>query len=633
MNKSLRILHLEDNAQDAELIQSSLVAEWPESVTLNVTNKEVFERAVLNEPFDVILADYALPHYNGTAALAFVRERHPETPFILISGTLGEEQAVDSLKQGATDYVLKQRLPRLIPAIRRAVLEAEEHEKLRQTEQQVREQAALLDKARDAIHVCDLNGVISYWNQGAERIYGWNSSEAVGKLSEELIVSQVGPPPASREYLAREKEWVGELSRVRKDGGAIIVESRWTLVCDDAGLPSSILIIDTDITEKKKLEEQFLRAQRMESVGALAGGIAHDLNNILAPILMVTEMVRGELRTQESRELLDLVNASAQRGAAMVKQILTFARGVGGEHTMLQVNQVIEEMVNLARDTFARGLRVQTILANELSQVNGDATQLHRLLMNLLVNARDAMPKGGSITVETKNVVLEQKVTPMRREPVSGDYVLVKVSDTGDGVPAHLLSKIFEPFFTTKAPGKGTGLGLSSVLSIVKSHNGFVEVASQQGSGTTFEIYLPACGVRVGLKGEPKPRISFGNGEQILVIEDDVAVLEMAREILGYSNYRVITAAGGAEGVSLYKQHQAQISAVVTDLVMPGMDGKATLEAMKKINPRVRAICVSGFDVAESTKKQFNACLQKPYEPGRFLNTLREVLDVAADRS
>ncbi len=524
MAQKLRILHLEDNFGDAELIDSAITAEWPQCEIFQVKNGDAFRSALETKGFDLVLSDFSLPQYNGLAALRFVLEHHSEVPFILISGTLGEEQAVESLKQGATDYVLKQRLTRLVPAIRRALSEAEERQQRVRAEQQVRRQAAYLDEARAAIHVRDSQGIIRYWNKGAERIYGWTESEAMGRAADELLSNMDHPALVAPGQVAAQGEWTGELNRVTKANTSVIVESRWTLLSENETGLHSTLVIDTDITERKNLEAQFLRAQRLETIGALAGGIAHDLNNILAPIIMVADVIREELPA-ESRSLLDTARASAERGAGLVKQILSFARGVAGQHQVLQIPEVVAEIVKMARDTFPRSIKVETFFESGLYHVKGDRTQMQQVLMNLFVNARDAMAKGGSLRVEVRNLMLEQKETQMQTMTASGPHVLIKVADTGEGIPAHLVSKIYQPFFTTKAMGKGTGLGLSTVLSIIKTHNGFVEVESESEKGTTFFVYLPACGVThiPGTELAGSPQSTKGESEPVRMVEDEAA--------------------------------------------------------------------------------------------------------------
>src|ERR1051325_8118306 len=473
----LRILHLEDNPTDAELIQSMLEAGGIASSIRRVETRAEFEVALKQERFDLIISDHTLPSFDGLSALGIAREEFPELPFIFVSGTIGEEVAVDSLKQGATDYVLKDRLSRLVSSVQRAIREAHERAERRQAEMKVREQAALLNQATDAIFVRDLEQRITYWNKGAELIYGWTAAEALGKRAAELLYKEESSQRQEIWKAVLEKgEWVGELRQVTRTRKEIIVESRRTLLRSADGKPAAILNINRDVTEKKQIEAQLLRAQRMENIGALAGGIAHDLNNVLGPILMVGAVVRDELASEESKQMLDTATASAQRGAEMVKQILSFARGAGGERGLLQLGHLIKEMGRLVKDTFPRSIKVATRAPGDLWPMTGDATQLHQVLLNLCVNARDAMPQGGTLTIAAENVSLDRKATRMHQQPVSGPHVVLSISDTGSGIAPELRDKVFEPFFTTKGHGQGTGLGLSTVMSIVKNHMGFLEL-------------------------------------------------------------------------------------------------------------------------------------------------------------
>src|SRR6266511_2770871 len=488
----LRILHLEDDPADAELIRVKLKAMDIACAIERVETKADFLARLEQQCFDLIISDYTLPGFDGRSALKIARQKCPEVPFIFVSVTIGEEVAVDSLKQGATDYVLKDRLSRLVASVQRAMREAQERAERRQAEMKVREQAALLDQATDAIFVRDLEQRITYWNKGAERVYGWTEKEALGKRAAELLYKEDSPQRQEIWKAVLEKgEWVGELRQVTRTGKEIIVESRRTLLRDGEGKPAAILNINRDITEKKQIEAQLLRAQRMENIGSLAGGIAHDLNNMLGPILVVGHLLRDKLPSPEDRKILDTATASAQRGADMVKQILTFARGVTGEPMVLQIKHLVGELVKLAQDTFPQSIIIRTEIAEGLRPILGDVTQLHQVLLNLCVNARDAMPDGGTLAIEAENIVLEKKRIPMQEQPLSGAYVVLSVSDSGGGIHPDLLDKIFEPFFTTKGTGGGTGLGLSTVRSIVRNHGGFFEVFSQVGSGSTFKIYLP----------------------------------------------------------------------------------------------------------------------------------------------
>jgi PAS domain S-box-containing protein len=489
----LRILHLEDSAADAELVRGLLQDEGLSCSVTCVKTKQDYQAELEMGAFDLILSDYSLPRFDGLTALAMARNQHPEKPVIFVSGTMGEEAAVESLKRGATDYVLKHQLARLPAAVKRAMSDAQELARRKQAEEKIREQAALLDLAQDAILVRDLEDCVLYWNKSAERLYGWTAEEALGRNAAELLYEgESFALKRAHEQVLERGQWTGELEQVTRDGRPIVVQSRWTLVRDQAGNPKSKLILNTDVTERKKLEAQFLRAQRFETIGALAGGIAHDLGNMLTPILIGTEALSKDVSGNLPRKMLQTMHTSARHGLDMIHQILAFARGVGGEPTVLDLRPLLIEMQELARETFPRSIHTEVNAVAELHAINGNPTQLRQVLLNLCINARDAMPGGGILKLTAENVTLDNKVTPLQPEPVSGPHVMVGVCDSGQGIEPHVLQKIFEPFFTTKAPGKGTGLGLSTVQGIVKSHGGFLDVTSRVGKGTTFTVFLPA---------------------------------------------------------------------------------------------------------------------------------------------
>jgi PAS domain S-box-containing protein len=372
------------------------------------------------------------------------------------------------------------------------VLQTEIVERQRAAEQ-IHKQAALLDLAQDAICVTDMEQRILYWNQGAERLYGWPAAEAAGKKADELLFrDDLSSMKKAIETLLRKGEWKGELGQATKAGRAVVVSGRWTLVLDSQGKPESILMLNTDLTEKKTFEARSLRTQRLESIGTLASGVAHDLNNILTPIMMAVPMLRWGLTPEELEKVISTVETSAKRGAELVKQLLSFGSGVESKRLLIQAKHLVNEMVTIAQQTFPKTISVKSEMPEDLWPVFVDSTQLHQVLLNLCVNARDAMPEGGTLLVHLENIQLDEQYVSMNPEASPGPHVRLRVSDTGTGISPEIIHKIFEPFFTTKMLGKGTGLGLSTVLGIVKSHGGFVDVCSQAGKGTTFEVYLPA---------------------------------------------------------------------------------------------------------------------------------------------
>jgi PAS domain S-box-containing protein len=502
----------------------------------------------------------------------------------------------------------------------------------KRAEEQLREQATLLDNARDAILVRDLQDRILYWNKSAERIYGWLSEEATGKNIRHIIYKNASAQYDNAKLMVLAKgEWEGELHQLTKDGREIIAESRWTLVRDERGEPKSILVINTDVTEKKKIETQFLRAQRMESIGTLASGIAHDFNNLLSPIMMAIQLLRAKLVDDEdSLRLIAMLQASAERGAGLVRQVLSFARGVEGERIMLQPRHLIKEIVKILHDTLPKSIEVEFRAPEDIWVVAGDATQLHQVLMNLCVNARDAMPRGGKLSLSAENIYIDENYARMNIEATSGHFVLITITDTGLGIPPEVVDKIFEPFFTTKEHGKGTGLGLSTALGIVKGHSGFINVYSEPGRGTRFKIYLPAAEDIYQMQSEQeRARLPMGNGELVLVVDDEAAIREIARGTLEMYGYRAITASDGTEAIALYAQHKDEVRVVLTDMMMPYMDGPATIRALQKLDPKVKIIASSGLSdngrMVEATS-EVASFLPKPYTAESLLKTLAEVL-------
>ncbi|MFB2737723.1 hybrid sensor histidine kinase/response regulator, partial [Umezakia ovalisporum] len=502
----------------------------------------------------------------------------------------------------------------------------------KQAQEKIREQAALLDIATDAILVIDFQSKILFWNQGAERIYGWQAKEALGKNPQDLFYKDISPQiKGALKTVIQSGSWQGELRKFTKSGKEIVVESRWTLMYDAAGKPKSILSVDTDITEKKQLEEQFFRAQRLESLGTLAGGIAHDLNNILTPILAASQLLQVRLPqdTEHYHHLLAIIESNSKRGAALVKQVLSFARGFKGERTIVQLKHLIAEITQIAKQTFSKSIEFAISIPEDLWAVFGDATQLHQVLMNLVVNARDAMPEGGRITISTKNMFIDEAYARMNLNAKVGPYVVMNVGDTGIGIPPEILDKIFDPFFTTKEVGKGTGLGLSTVLGIIKSHGGFMSVSSTVEQGSKFELFLPAVEVTQSLDGN-NLQIFPGKGELILFVDDEAEIREIAKIALEKYNYKTLTASNGIEAIALYAQHKQHIRAVLMDIMMPEMDGITAIRTLQKMNPEVQIIACSAinsheaFANADITPVQL--VVSKPYTARELLNSLHHIL-------
>ena len=504
-------------------------------------------------------------------------------------------------------------------------------------EVRVRDQATLLDKAQEGIVQSTLQGEITFWNRSAQRMLGWTPDEASAKGVHTIFF---GADPAAGELaFARTLaagEWGGEIRPSAKSGADVVVQSSWTLVRDDAGTPRSVLMINSDITEKKKLEHQMLRTQRMESIGTLAGGIAHDLNNVLSPILLSMELLKKDIRTEQGASTLGIIEESARRAANMVKQVLTFARGVEGERLLIHPSQVTREIVKMAQQSFPPGVRITADVPKTLGYITGDPTQLHQVLLNICVNARDAMPQGGTITIEGSEVTVDRQFASMAPEANPGEYILFSVRDTGSGIPPELLERIFDPFFTTKEVGKGTGLGLSTVLAIVRSHGGFVHVRSEVGKGTEFQVFFPKSGMEGAPEGEQACAAAVaGNGELVLVVDDEHLVREVTKLTLEGNGYNVITANDGAEALALCADHRDDLRLVLTDVVMPHLDGAAMIRALQHLNPSLKVLATSGhaesqgrIDAVSETSVPF---ILKPFTTETLLSKVHELLAGAAE--
>jgi two-component system, cell cycle sensor histidine kinase and response regulator CckA len=499
-------------------------------------------------------------------------------------------------------------------------------------EERIREQASLLDKTKDGIIVCNLNFQILFWNKGAEHIYGWKTDEVLGKGFPDIICDRDTAPVLEIQKALEDKdEYQFEAQRFTRDGRPVIVESRWVLVRNERDQPDYFLITTTDITEQKKIENQLLRAQRMESIGTLAGGIAHDLNNILSPIMMATDMMQLETVDEGAERWLGIIKENAQRGADLVKQVLTFARGMEGARVSVQVKHIIKDSIKVLQETLPKSITVKYEIEPNLWTVQADPTQLHQVLMNLCINARDAMPGGGTLTIKAHNMVLDEHYAQMNIEAKEGSYVLLTVADTGTGMPPEILDRIYDPFFTTKEIGKGTGLGLSTALSIIKSHEGFINPYSEVGKGTQFSVYIPAVETGGDLRELPRP-LPFpkGNGELILVVDDEENIRQITRATLEKFGYRVLTATDGADAIAVYSENRDEIALILTDLAMPHMDGASAIRVLKRMDPGLKIIAASGLmnneQMTELQALNVNVFLSKPYTAEKLLTTIAGIL-------
>jgi len=628
----LDVLLIEDD-EDDYLITRALLSK-AKSIDCSLDWAQNFDEgldAILSTPYDACLVDYRLGAQTGLDLLERVNEHGGvQTPIILLTGQGDLEVDLNAMAAGAADYLSKEQID--APLLERSIRYAVER---KEADQRIREQAQFLDKARDAIIAFDTDGRVVYWNKSAERLTGWTADEMLGTEARDQIYepSQQDKLQECLEAVREEGEWTGELRQQTKNGEDLVVESRWTLVHDNAGRPKSILVINTDITERKRLESQFLRSQRMESIGRLVGGIAHDLGNLLVPILLgVKVLKRRQTEDPKVEQTLEMIEKSAERGSNMVEQVLAFARGVEGERVALQADAIIEEVAKITTETFPDDIEVQVDVPDDLEDFVGDATQIQQVLMNLCVNARDAMPDGGQIDIRASHEEITEAEAHRKMDAEPGSYVCLTVRDTGTGIPDEAIDKIFEPFFSTKAEGEGTGLGLSTAYSIVKSHNGFLDVESETDVGTTFRVYLPVATASDRRQGPAASgELRDGQGELVLVVDDEEFILDTARQTLEDAGYRALTANGGKKALELMEAKGDEVEAVITDLRMPEMNGFELIRRLRPQFPNLPIIAASGMadgrtdDAVEAGAQTF---LAKPFTAEKLQSTLQDVLQL-----
>ncbi len=589
---------------------------------------------------DLILLDVMMPEMDGFEVCRRLRANPQlaEVPVIMVTALDDRNSRIMGIGCGADDFVSKpfdhtelRTRVRTITRLNRYGRLLRERANVEEASQKIREQAALIDLATDAIIVLDTDGRVQSWNPGAEKVFGTSAEEACGQPLAALISK--GESKRLESALGDtllQGEWRGNLLAFRPNGDNVIARSHWTLLRHPDGTARGVLTVSSDETEFKKLQAQFFRAQRMESLGALAGGIAHDLNNMLAPVLMAAEMLQSSPPAEVQQAMARVIQISAERGAGLVRQILAFARGSDGQERMeLQPQHLIRDAVGMAKETFPKTMEIRTELAAELFVIRADPTQIQQVLLNLLVNARDAMNGTGKLLIAAENRVLDAAFAAQKPGAKAGPHVVLRVIDSGSGMTPEVLAKIWNPFFTTKPPGKGTGIGLATLANIVKEHGGFVEVTSKPGAGTTFAIYLPATG-GTEVVGEAKilAPLPLGQGERVLVVDDEVALGQMMQALLAEHNYTAVVADGPAAALSVFTRG-GKFDLALVDLNMPVMDGARLTKVIQNIIPGLKVILVTGSQevMREQIKTgQFAAVVTKPFTAETLLKAMDEAL-------
>jgi PAS domain S-box-containing protein len=763
----VRILHLEDDAGDAELIAAILRAEAQNWEVVVADSPEAFVRSLDSNGFDVILADYTIPGFDGLAALSLARDKSPDVPFILVSGTVGEERAIDALSRGVTDFVLKDRLGRLVPAVRRALEEARAHRAQRAVENALHESErrfrSLVENALEGIFQEAPDGRFTAANPAFARILGYESTQhlisEVGNASQlyvdprrraELLVTleiegqvsgfevqlrrkdgrliwtrqairalrdsqghplsfeglleDVTERRGAEEALLESERWLretqqiaqvgswawdvrnnevvwsdelyrihgipqherpsthkGHLERVipddrarvaeiitealrnlepveyefrivRGDGSLRTLRTYGRVQTDASGQAARMVGATQDITASRLLEEQLRQAQKMEAIGQLAGGIAHDFNNLLGVISGYGDLLMKEIGPQHpGHRRLEQIRRAADRAAGLTRQLLAFSRKQTLQPAVLDLNTVVGDIDNMLRRLIGEHIQFVSALAPKLGKVRADPGQVEQVLVNLAVNARDAMPGGGKLIIETADAFLDRTYLQTHADVRPGPYVVLAVSDTGHGMDAETVSHIFEPFFTTKDPGKGTGLGLSTVYGIVKQSEGLVHVYSEPGRGTTFKVYLP----RVDEDGAvERPKVATeaepGGSETVLLAEDENSLRILIREVLKDAGYRVIEATNAEEAVSRAESHSGPLHLLISDVIMPRMTGRQLAAHVTAKRPGCKVLYMSGYTPEalghQGLSDPGTHFIEKPFTMNALLRKVRDVL-------
>jgi two-component system cell cycle sensor histidine kinase/response regulator CckA len=633
MSRTLRVLCIEDSERDVELLQRHLSRAGYDLISDRVETPDAMKDALTTKEWDVILCDYSMPHFSALAALALLKEVGLDIPFIIISGTIGEEVAVGAMRAGAQDYLMKDNLVRLAAAIERQMHESENHRAQKRAEEALKaseaELWALFEAMTDVILVLDAEGRhLKMAPTRPAQMYK-PADERVGKTLHEVL-----PKEKADFFLEHVRRALdeGPMHRVEYSlpigGKEVWFEGSVSPMTKD-----SVIWIGRDITERKILEEQLRQSQKMEAIGQLAGGIAHDFNNLLTAITGYSDLTLRRLQAEDPlRSNIEEVKKAGERAASLTRQLLAFSRKQVLQPKVFDLNSVISELEKMLQRLIGEDIELRTVLGVEPGSVKADPGQIEQVIMNLVVNARDAMPYGGKLTIETKNIYLGEEYAHHRSAVDPGSYVMLAISDTGIGMDEKTQARIFEPFFTSKEAGKGTGLGLSTVYGIVKQSDGNIWVYSEVGRGTTFKVYLPRVDESVQeYKRGTEVEEDLQGTESILLAEDEDTVRRLARDVLEMYGYRVLEAPNGGAAFLICERHKEPIHLLVTDVIMPEMSGPELTDRLIRLRPEMKVLYMSGYTdnaiVHRGVLDEGTNFIQKPFTPNALARRVREVLD------
>jgi two-component system cell cycle sensor histidine kinase/response regulator CckA len=646
-NSHFRFLCLEDNENDKVLLEDCLRTNGLSFDLVHARTKQEFETALRGGAFDLVISDYTIPAYSGLAALGESLEVHPDTPFLIVSGTIGEERAVESLKSGAADYVLKEHLNRLGPAVRRALREAVDRRGRKQAELSLKESEArfrqLAENIGDVLCLMDARtNEILYASPAYEKIWGRSVEELYNHP--ENWVEAIHPEDRDRirqlladKQISSHHDYTYRI--VHSDESTRWIRDQAFPIRNEAGEVYRMVRVAEDVTANKLLEGQLRHAQKMEAVGQLAGGIAHDFNNLLCVIRGNVDLVLSDdaALPMETRECLNQIAAASERAANLTRQLLAFGRKQVIQLQTVKLNELVANLMKMFDRVIQENIQVRCDYDPQEPHVLADPSMLEQVLLNLVLNARDAMPNGGTLSISTEQVRFNAEQARTNAEATEGNFVCLKISDCGIGIAPEHLAHIFEPFFTTKGINKGTGLGLATVYGIVKQHRGWIDVSSSPGDGATFKVFLPAVSTPGLETFEPDSRLNLRGGtETIFVVEDDAGVRSMTRRTLETFGYQVLEASSATQAIEIAGGNFGRADLLLTDLVMPGQISASDLaKQLRAIYPSMKVIFMSGYsqDIAKCDtdfiRKSSAGFLQKPHSLMTLLHTVRQCLDAA----
>jgi len=646
MERKLRILNLEDSANDSELAHDALEQDGVPCDFIRVETRAEFIQALEEGGYDLIISDYALPSFDGIAALCLARAKCPEIPFLFLTGALGEEKAIEILKCGAVDYVLKDRLGKLAHSVKLALEAALDHAEREKAEKALAENEKrfrrLVESVTDYIYTVQVESgrpVATTHGPGCIAVTGYRPDEydadpglwyrMINEDDRRAVTEQTASILSGRGAPALEHRIC------RKDGAIRWIRNTPVPRYDEQGRLLSYDGLISDITDRKRIEEQLRHAQKMEAVGQLAGGVAHDFNNILSAILGYAHILHMKMKDDDPLRLnVEHLLESVDRAAHVTHSLLAFSRKQIFHLVEVDLNESIRKIQKFLRRIISENIELRTAFKQETLPVSADSSQIEQVLMNLATNARDAMPQGGSLTIETDVFELGEAYIRSHGYGQAGTYAAIRVTDSGTGMDEATQKRVFEPFFTTKETGRGTGLGLSIVYGIVKQHHGYINVYSEPGMGTTFTIYIPllkpGAGPREKDQAAPEQELPGGT-ETILLAEDDDAVRKLTRDLLEEFGYKVVEAANGEDATKAFFEHQEEIRLLCLDVIMPKKSGREVYDEIRARRPGVKALFVSGYTAdkifGDGLVPGESELLLKPLSPRDLLVKVRQMLD------